>query len=405
MAGADTTTADKALKEFYEPALVEELNQDNVLLAHIETTDEDVEGREVVLSLHVSRNSGVGARKAGDNLPSAGAQGYIDERVKTKRNYGRIQIDGELIRTMKSDRGSFTRAVDSESRGVVEDLKRDVNRQLWGTADGVIATCGTTTSSNTIVLAASTPQSTARQFEVGMVIDIGTTSSPFNQIANGVMITAVDPTAGAVTITVDGSAVSTTSSHRIYRHGAGGSGTNQREVTGLQAIVDSTGTLFNVNPTTYPVWASYEDSAGGNATELKFQKAMDKTRIQSGQDISMILTTDGVYRNYFAQLQASKRYANTQTLNGGFEALTVSSGRGPVSLSWDRDCPDGTAIGLSLKNLKQYQKSDWEFMQEDGAVLSRVQGQDAYEATLFKYHELATNRRNAFFKLTGLTES
>lgn len=399
---ADLTTADKALKEFYEPALVEELHNDNVLLAHIETTDRDVEGREVVLSLHVSRNSGVGARKSGDSLPTAGAQGYVDERVKTKRNYGRIQIDGELIRTMKSNQGSFTRAVDSETQGIVADLKRDVNRQYWGTSDGVIAVCAVTSASATVQLNTSTPQSAMNQFEVGEIIDIGTTSSPFNQIANGAMIIDVDPVNH--TITID-SAVTTTTSHRVTRHGSGGATTNQREVTGLQTIVSDTGALFNVDPSTYPVWKSTVDASGGNATELKFQKNMDKVRKSSGQDISMILTTDGVYRNYYAQLQGSKRYVNTQTLNGGFTALTVSSGRGEVPLTWDRDCPDGTAIGLSLTNLVQYQKSDWEFMQEDGAVLSRVPGQDAYEATLFKYHELATNRRNAFFKATGITES
>lgn len=402
MAGADLTTADKALKEFYEPSLVEELNQDNILLAHIETTDENVEGREVVLSLHVSRNSGVGARKAGDGLPTAGSQGYIDERVKTKRNYGSIQIDGELIRTMQSDRGSFARAVQSETSGVVNDLKRDVNRQYWGTSDGVFATCGTTTTSATVVLAATTPLSALRQLEIGTIIDIGTTSSPFNQVVSGAEVLAVDFT--AKTVTID-SSVSTTASDFIYRHGSGGSGANQREVTGLQTIVSASGTLFNVDPTVSPAWASYVDSSGGNATELKFQKAMHRTRINSGHDVSMILTTDGVYRNFYAQLQTQKRFVNTQTLDGGFEALTVSSGRGPVPLSWDRDCPDGTAIGLSLSNLKQYQKSDWEFMQEDGAVLSRVPGFDAYSATLFKYHELATEQRNAFFRLNSLTES
>lgn len=402
MAGADLTTADAALKDFYETPLVEELNQDNILLEHIETTDRNVEGRRVVLSLHVSRNSGVGARKASDGLPTAGAQGYAEERVTTKRNYGRIQIDGELIRTMKSDRGSFTRAVDSESQEVVNDLKRDYNRQLWGTSDGVIASCGTTTAAVLVVLNAATPLSAMNFFEVGMKIDIGTTSSTYNQVVAGALISAVDVT--NKTITID-SAVTTTSSHRIYRAGAGGSGADQREVTGLQSIVDSTGTLFNVNPTTYPVWSSYENATGGNATELKFQKAIHETRKKSGKDVSMILTTDGVYRNYYAQLQGRTRIVDTLTLAGGFEALSVSGGRGKIPLSWDRDCPDGQAFGLSLRYLTQYQKSDWEFMQEDGAVLSRVAGYDAYEATLFKYSELATEQRNAFFKLTGLTES
>jgi hypothetical protein len=42
-------------------------------------------------------------------------------------------------------------------------------------------------------------------------------------------------------------------------------------------------------------------------------------------------------------------------------------------------------------------------MNEDGDMLVRTPGQDAYEATLFRYHELATDQRNAHFKLTSLT--
>jgi hypothetical protein len=34
-------------------------------------------------------------------------------------------------------------------------------------------------------------------------------------------------------------------------------------------------------------------------------------------------------------------------------------------------------------------------MDEDGAILSRVSGYDKYQAVLFKYANLATDRRNA----------
>lgn len=395
--GADLTTADKALKEFYEPALQEELNNDNVLLSIIESTDKNVEGREVVLSLHVSRNKGIGARASGGTLPTAGNQGYTDERVRTKRNYGRIEIDGELIRTAKSDQGSFVRAVDSETQGVVDDLKRDYSRQLWGDGTGRIATCGTTTASTTVVLAATTPASIMNFLEVGSVIDIGTSGSSAS-VASSVTVTDVDPSNH--TITISGSAISTTSSNIVSQAGSYGN-----EITGLQAIVAATGTLHNVNPSTYSVWKSYVDSTGGNPTELKFQKGIHETRSKSGKDIKSVLTTAGVYRGYYAQLQSRQRFVNTQTLDGGFEALTVSGGRGPVSITWDRDCPDGEAYGLNTDFLKHYRKSSWEFMQEDGAVLSRVQNKDAYEATLFMYSELATTHRNTHAKWTSLTES
>ena len=49
--------------------------------------------------------------------------------------------------------------------------------------------------------------------------------------------------------------------------------------------------------------------------------------------------------------------------------------------------------------------SDWEFMEEDGAVLNRVSNQDAYEFTLFKYAELTTDRRNSHGLLFDITEA
>jgi hypothetical protein len=65
MASASTTTLDAALKEYYLPPAREQLNNENMMLAQIERTSRHVEGRRAVLSLHVQRNSGVGARAEG----------------------------------------------------------------------------------------------------------------------------------------------------------------------------------------------------------------------------------------------------------------------------------------------------------------------------------------------------
>ena len=120
------TTADAVLKEDYQPVVREQLNQGIAFLQQIEKNDKDFEGRRAVLALHVSRNSGVGARAAGGTLPTAGQQGYAEQRVPVYRNYGRGQIDGGVIKQMRSDKGSFVRAVESETRGIVNDLKRSV---------------------------------------------------------------------------------------------------------------------------------------------------------------------------------------------------------------------------------------------------------------------------------------
>ena len=44
-------------------------------------------------------------------------------------------------------------------------------------------------------------------------------------------------------------------------------------------------------------------------------------------------------------------------------------------------------------------------MQDDGAILSRVSGYDAYEAVLYVYQELGTMMRNAHVLISNITEA
>lgn len=403
--GLDLTTASEALKSDYLPTIREQLNHSIMLLEQVEQNTEDVEGLEWVLNLHVGRNSGVGARRENGVLPTAGAQAYKKTRGGLKFQYGRIQISGPVIKAMKSDKGSWTRAVESESKGIVRDLKRDVNRQLYGTSDGVIAAAGVTTASTTVVLAATTTLVTIRQLEVGMVIDIGTVASP-TAVASGRTITAVNR--AAKTITISGAAVTTADTDRIFRSGSGGVGV---EVTGLQSIVAASGTLQNVDPAVTPSWASQvfpNPASPGtlrSTTDTILEQAMDEVHIESGEDLNLFITTAGVRRNFASSLKSLKRFNDTVDLKGGFKGLSVTTGRGEVTLTDDRDAPSNIAFGLSTPNLLEMVESDWEFMDEDGAVLNRVPNTDAYEATLFKYHELVTDRRNAHCLITDLQES
>lgn len=406
------TTADATLKEFYLPMVRNVLNNEVFLLSQIEQNSEDVEGRRAVLSINTNRNHGVGARAELGALPTAGQQGYSEQRVTLRYNYGRIQISGPTIRSMGSDRGSFTRAVQSETQGVVRDLKSDVNRQLFGTSNGVIATCGTTTAATLLVLAAATPLSAMRQLQIGMTIDIGTVADTNVISVTPRTIEIVNVTAR--TVEISGAAVTTSASHFVFREGAGGidGGEGQKELTGLQTQINSSGTLWNIDPTTVPNWVSFvNDNAGTprSVTEDFFIEADQEVNIASGEQINLWITSAGVSRNVAALFTALRQFNTPTELPGGYRGLNMSSisqgqtGANTVSMVWDKDCPDNTAFGLCTKRMQNYRMSDWEFMDEDGAVLNRVAGVDAYEATLFNYMECATDARNAHARINDLT--
>lgn len=404
MAGLTFSNADSALKEFYIGPIREELNNTLLLLSMLDNNTTDIEGRRAVLSLHVARNAGVGARAEGGTLPTAGNQAYAQERVSLKYNYARITLTGPILRAMKSDKGSFTRALESETKGATNDLKRDINRQLWGTSDGVIATADTTTSSTTLNLLSTTTTTQLRQLEAGMLLDAGTF---FTAIA----IVSVSVSAKTVVLA---SAVSVNTAQTLTRTGSGGSGASQKELTGMQTLVASSGALFNVDPAVNPVWASTVDSNSGtlrSVSENLFAKNMQAIAIACGQDIDTVIGSDGVFRAYANLLTSLKRFPGTTDLKGGFKALDMSAGGygggQDVKLCWDRDTPSNQAYLLNTKpeSLSLFSMSDWEWMQEDGAVLFRVSGSDSYEAVLFGYKELATSARNRNGLVKDITES
>ena len=270
----DFTAADSALKEDYQPAIREQLNNSIMLLAQVEQNTSDVEGSEAVLSLHTGRNTGVGARAESGTLPSAGSQAYSTARIPVKFNYGRIQVTGPIIEGMKSNRGSFTRAIDSESKGIVADLKRDVNRQLHTPNSGVIGTV-VSVSTNTVTFAT---EAEVRRQEVGQTFDFY--DGDFAVEAGGVYTVASrDIAAKTVTYSTLNAAVD--ADDWVVRAGVtmGGAAITSKatedatqEIHGLEDIVsDASGTagtsdgqapvwLHGISGTASPIWQSYESA-------------------------------------------------------------------------------------------------------------------------------------------------
>lgn len=407
--GMQLSTADAALKNFYLDPVRKQINNKNVLLEYVSKGKVDVEGRYAVLSLHTRRNSSVGSRVDGADLPGTsgattaiGNQGYAEMRVPLKQLFGRIQVDERVIKAAKSNRGSFISVMNAETEGLAEDMKKDLNRQLFGDASGQIAQIGTGVASATQTLNATTTRVQQRQLEVGMRVDIGTAADA-DASADFVEIASVSFAALPGTVTFTAS-VTTTTNDFIYRAGLSDASPVQVETNGLANIVANTGILFNVDPATEPRWTSYVETAVGAADELDYVRAMQQINYASGMDPEVILTTDGVVRAYSATLLSQKRFVNTIDLKGGFKGLAVSSGNSEIGMTDDKDCQTGVAYFLNSKQLAMHVAGDWEWMDLDGAVWSRQANKPRYEATLFRFHELTTDRRNALGKFTGVTE-
>jgi hypothetical protein len=123
----------------YLPAIQEYLNHDTILADKIDTNEKDVSGKLAYIENHYGRSAGIGARADGGALPQASYQKFKKSEVSTKYNYGRVNFSGPTIAATRDERGAYAKVVQTEIEGIVKDLMKDINRQLWGSGYGIIS--------------------------------------------------------------------------------------------------------------------------------------------------------------------------------------------------------------------------------------------------------------------------
>ena len=394
--GVTLSAISDILKNQYLGPIREQLNNDIILLSRLEKDDESVVGKNFTIPLHIGRNEGIGATTDGGTLPTAGNQSYKETIVPMRYLYGRIQLTGPSMKASRSNEGAFVRALESEMKGLARDLKSDLNRQLFGDGSGLLATGASASTVNITV------DSTAK-LRVGMKVDILVKAT--GATTAGVVGASVVSITSATVFVVDtapATPASIDNTYGVYRSGA-----RNLEIMGLGGIVTNTdpasGALQGLAVASYPVWKAsvLTDSANRAISESLMQTAIDTVSQAGDGEVSAIYTTFGVRRAYQALLTTDRQYVNTMDLKGGAKAIAYDN----MPIIADKNCPANKMYFIDENALKFYRLSDFDWMQEDGAVLSRVSGSDAYEATMFLYSELGTSARNAHAVLEKITEA
>lgn len=407
MATVTMTTVDNILKEVYEGPLRDQLQSDTVTLKRIEKSSEgvthEVGGKYVTFPIRTKRNHGIGARGEMEALPIARRQSYSSARVSLKYLYGSLELSGQTFELADKNFQAFASALDEEMKGLRQSLSKDLNRQAYGTTSGILATATGAGSTTTFV----TTDAGAQYLELGMFVDVLDASASFAVIASAAEITGLSSSGGNTTVTIDVTAsAATASGDLLVRDNSYG-----KEITGLSQIVAATGSVYNIDPSTVPVWKSTVNSNSGTNRALSeglLIKLVDDIRKEGGGTPTVLFSNLGVRRAYFNLLVQQRRYSNTTEFEGGFKGLAFTTDNGDIPFVADYDCQPNRVYAVNEKELKIYEAGDWSFMNRDGShwqrVITSAGSFDAYSCTLFKYMELGTHRRNAHGLLSDITE-
>lgn len=443
MAYATLSTYDEILKTFYLPGIQDYLNHETILADLIETNETDISGKNATIEAHYGRSTGTGWRADGGTLPTAAYQKYKTCTVPMKYGYGRIYITGPTIAATRDERGAYARALDSEIRGIVDDYKKEVNRQMWGNGYGILARWLSGTTTAPVVQKKYTGNAAggdafgsafgAKYLEArgdaSAVVLVSTTG--YTVDADNVAVTAVVRGTISDALTCTSPAVTEAAGTVWVRPASLGthaaSGAHRLEMMGIHGIVGDddlddlamgatygaglsayNDPLQGLDVSTYPWFKAIVDAHASG--RYAAQRALDLTLLQTmfdmveesaGKDYGpdLMLTTRAIRREYLELCQADRRFVNTMTLDGGWSALDYNG----VPFVVDNDALDGEIYFLTLKDLQLFRMSDYQWMEKDGAVLSRISGVDAYEAVFYRYAELGVKNRATQGVLSSLS--
>lgn len=358
-------------------------------------------------ALHVRYAPTGGARNENDTLPGPGNNVLTTLIEPLRYQYQTLSITGQLMKSAEKGSSGHEASFKGLAKMVATNAKIDLNRQAYGDGSGILASVRTAAAAAATVIDVST----TIPFRVGSIVDgvviaTGVVKEPaltvtaINRVARTITVSPA-LTAG-MAITVDGFVNSSPDGSSTV---AIPNNSWNREIQGLSSIVSSTGTLHGINVTDYPEWAAYSASAVGAISDAVLRTAKRavgyNTGIDEAGDMEFIMITTRGIRDAYADTQlALKRHVNTQTLKGGFDALMFDN----VPIVCDDHCPSGNLFMLRAPSLEWKVLSDWDWMDNDGATLSRVNRKDAYEAVFFMYGAFITNHRGANARLSGITE-
>jgi hypothetical protein len=327
-----------------------------------------------------------------------------------------VNVSGQAIAKSASDAGSFLRAMKAELDMIKDDIAVDFARQVYGDGSGQVAQCGSSGPSATITLASS--EALRKGFlHIGMVIDVGTAANPVSLI-DGTTPSAANTISAyslATPSITTGTSVTVTGANFVFRAGNVVAGPVVKEMdSGLQKVLSNAANSvggINAASAGNEYWDNQRDTAGTAISLARLMKLYNICNAFGADNNVISVTTPGVVRTLFGTADFAGgsapliRFVNTKELKGGFSSLSFDVGQGPVMLASDRHAPWAKVFIIDKGHVKLFSPGDWDFLQKDGLTIRQVANKDAYEAILFRYANIGTDRRNSSAVLTTVAET
>lgn len=422
----DVAAMSGALKTIYGPELVWQVNDKVKIRENFNKSSEEWLGNFKEYTIGLGRAQSFMAHGSLGLFPTAQNEVLVPVRIYVKWLHGRIQLETATMKQSASSRGGFARAMDLLMGRLQANIADESNRMLAsGTGLGILA----------LVDDAASVGSAADPLEVDAPGGIASNGYGARYLQPGMMIAFLNPTGPALrsirtisSISQDTDTVASIVLNAPVAVGvdyadndyivrvANASVTDitrdssyNNEPMGLEGIIDDgtlAATFQNVSRSTYTDWQSTRIVTSQFSLDA-MQRLTDTIDQQCGEQPTVFYCHHSMRRAYFASVDAARTFMQTGKGPGRFDLGQEPAGMeltyNDIPFRVDRDIQLGEILATNENYVDHDVLVEGEWMDEDGSVLSRLPGQDAFEAVWRVAESYSTSKSNAHGKLVGMS--
>jgi hypothetical protein len=400
--GADTTALNGLMKDVYEDAISEGVNNSFPLKDFFKTETADYKGGEGhTWTAHVGRN--VSPMFVGEDsaFASAGNQQHKKGSIQCKKLMARIRMTEEAMEDLVSSEASFRNGMTDEKTRLIDDVNKRIEFALGTDGKGVFG------------LLAGDPGTTSTTTEMDSPGNIANTAFGNRFIQKGMYLAAVNPATGAIRAgiqkvvdvntdgtdyTADAAANAAWADNDYIVQAANGSVTDildtsyEKAFWGLPALIDD-GTnrdnYFGISRTVFPNYKSYVSASTGAFSLDAAQRTGDVVNQKLGGEITDIVMHHSTRRLYIQLLEADRRYlaASLMKPDGGtaaFKQGDLEFGQVNVKAIRSVGLDQVYFLDRNKSGFKKYVANAGQWVDRDGSIWKRdgtgTSARHAYEA-------------------------
>jgi len=199
----------------------------------------------------------------------------------------------------------------------------------------------------------------------------------------------------------------------IHFNSAVVAGPTYNEFAGLHKIITNTGTIFNINASSYSLWQGNTVEVGtnfsGSEAELSFEKIEEAIARSMEKGLSdeevMVLCSPLSWKNLLTEQAAKREYDgsySSERFEQGAKNIRFHGPNGMIEIVSSIYCKEGYAYVCPLKECMRVGSSDITFEQPgfEGKFLRLLENHNGYEMRCYSDQALFTSKPGLFTLLT-----